>query len=48
MNHPIHRVVSFQVDGGYTLRVQFDDGTEQMIDFEPMLAGPIYGPLRDK
>jgi hypothetical protein len=27
--------------------VRFDDGTEQVIDFRPMLAGALYGPLRD-
>jgi hypothetical protein len=29
------------------LQVQFDDGTEQVINFQPILAGEIYGPLRD-
>jgi hypothetical protein len=37
--HPIYRVTSFQFVGPYTLRVQFDDQTEQVIDFEPVLAG---------
>lgn len=31
----------------YTLRVRFDDGSEQTIDFRPILAGEMYGPLRD-
>jgi hypothetical protein len=48
MKHPIHRVVSFEYASGYTLRVRFDDGAEQVIDFEPILAGELYGPLRDK
>src|SRR5579863_2157903 len=30
-----------------TLRVGFDDGTEQVIDFQPVLAGELFGPLRD-
>jgi hypothetical protein len=47
MPHPIHRVRSFQIEAPYTLRVRFDDDTEQMIDFEPVLAGEIYRPLRD-
>lgn len=47
MSHPIHRVRSYAIVGGYTLRVTFDDGTEQVIDFEPMLAGELFGPLRD-
>jgi Protein of unknown function (DUF2442) len=45
--HPIYRVTSFQLTGSYTLRVQFDDQTEQVIDFEPVLAGKLYRPLRD-
>lgn len=45
--HPIYRVRSFQLVGSYTLRVRFDDQTEQVIDFEPILAGELYGPLRD-
>lgn len=47
MTHPIYRVVSFQIQGAHTLRIRFDDGTEQLINFEPMLAGQLYGPLRD-
>jgi hypothetical protein len=45
--HPIFRVRSFQVFAPYTLRVQFDDQTEQVINFAPVLAGELYGPLRD-
>ena len=48
MNHPIHRVTAVQVVGSYTLDVQFADGTKQEIDFQPVLAGEIYGPLRDQ
>lgn len=47
MAHPIHRVRSFQIERAYTLRVQFEDQTEQVINFEPVLAGELYGPLRD-
>jgi hypothetical protein len=47
MVHPIHRVTSFQIVAPYTLRVQFDDKTEQTIDFQPILAGELYRPLRD-
>ena len=31
----------------YTLRVEFRDGTSQTINFEPVLRGELYGPLRD-
>ena len=47
MVHPIHRVVSFDILGPHTLRVTFDDVTAQLIDFSPILAGKLYGPLRD-
>lgn len=47
MTHAIHRVQSFIIAGPFTLRVRFDDGTEQIIDFRPVLAGELFGPLRD-
>ena len=47
MNHPIHRVTGFSIVGPFTLAVTFDDGTEQLIDFEPILRGVLFGPLRD-
>ena len=47
MNHPIYRVRSFEIVGAYVLRVEFDDGTAQTIDFETILAGELFGPLRD-
>ena len=47
MSHPIHRVVSFEAFAAYTLRVAFDDGSEQTIDFSPVLEGEMFGPLRD-
>ena len=45
--HLICRVVRFSHEGGYRLRVGFDDGSEQRIDFEPILRGEIFGELRD-
>jgi hypothetical protein len=47
MKHAIHRIVGFQSVAPYTLRVQFDDSTEQTIDFRPVLTGELYGPLTD-
>jgi hypothetical protein len=47
MNHPIHRVESFEAVGPYVLKVRFEDGTEQVIDFEPILTGDLFGPLRE-
>lgn len=45
--HAIHRVRSFEIVAQYTLRVCFEDGTAQTIDLQPVLAGGIYGLLRD-
>jgi len=47
MSHPIYRVRSFDIVAPYTLCVRFDDNTEQTIDFRPVLAGEMYGPLRN-
>ncbi len=47
MNHPIYRVQSFEIVGPFTLRIGFDDGVEQTIDFLPILAGDLFGPLRN-
>ena len=47
MRHPIFRVESFEIVAPYTLRICFDDATVQTIDFRPILAGELYGPLRD-
>lgn len=48
MSHPIYRVESFEIVGAYTLEVEFDDGTSQVIDFTPVLSGELYGPLSDE
>jgi hypothetical protein len=47
MVHPIHQVTGFTLAGPYTLRVSFSDGTEQVIDFEPVLRGALFGPLQE-
>ncbi len=47
MAHPIHRVQAFTIVGPYTLAVSFGDGTEQRIDFKPVLRGALFGPLLD-
>ena len=45
--HGIYRVESFQIISPYTLTIGFDDGTKQVINFEPVLTGELFGPLRD-
>ena len=47
MSHGIYRVESFEIISPYTLRIAFDDGTEQVINFEPVLGGELFGPLRE-
>jgi hypothetical protein len=47
MLHPIYQVESIEITGPYELKVTFDDGAEQTIDFRPVLAGELYGPLRE-
>ena len=47
MQHPIFRVQRFQIVGPFKLRVGFDDGTERVIDFRPVLAGELFGPLSE-
>ena len=47
MAHPIHSVTGFEKVAPFTLRVSFEDGTVQVIDFRPVLAGDVFGPLSD-
>lgn len=47
MAHEICRVSSFRKVAPFTLRVQFDDDTYQIIDFRPVLKGELYGPLQE-
>jgi len=47
MTHEIHKVVSFQKVAPFTLRVNFDDASSQVINFKPVLKGELYGPLQN-
>jgi uncharacterized protein DUF2442 len=47
MAHEIHTVTGFEKVAPFTLRVRFEDGSIQVIDFRPVLHGEIFGPLRD-
>jgi Protein of unknown function (DUF2442) len=47
MEHPIYRVTKFEIVGAYKASVHFDDGVSQTINFEPVLFGEMYGPLRE-
>ena len=46
-NEKLHDIVDFEIINNYTMRVTFDDRSEQTIDFEPILLGPLFGQLRD-
>lgn len=48
MFHKLYRVTDFKPLDGYRMRVQFDDGAFQEINFEPVLHGEMWGPLRDQ
>jgi hypothetical protein len=45
--HAIHFVKSVAVIAPHTLKLQFEDGVIQTINFEPLLHGQLYGSLRD-
>jgi hypothetical protein len=47
MSHLIYKVRPVKTVAPFTLTVEFDDGTEQTIDFRPVLAGELYSPLRE-
>ena len=47
MKHDIYAVTALTVVGPYTLRLEFDDRTSQTIDFQPVLEGEVFGPLKD-
>jgi hypothetical protein len=42
-----NRQKTFEIVAPYTLSIGFEDHTRQVIDFEPILAGELYGPLRE-
>ena len=47
MIHETREVVSFNHVAPLTQRIGFDDGSERIIHFSPVLHGPLLGPLRD-
>ena len=47
MSHALYDVTAFEAVKPYTLRVHFSDQTEQVIDFQPVLHGEMYAPLRN-
>lgn len=47
MNHLMIDVTGFEIVAPYTLRITFNDRAERTINFEPVLHGYYYAPLRD-
>ena len=47
MLHLIYKISSVKIMAPYTLEIQFDDSEKQTINFEPVLHGEMYGPLRN-
>jgi len=47
VEHSVHKVTSVEIVGPYRLRVGFGDGLSRTIDFQPVLEGELYSPLRD-
>lgn len=45
--HDLYRIVAMEVVGEHVLSLTFDDGLTRTIDLGPILAGTLYGPLRD-
>jgi hypothetical protein len=45
--HKLYCATEFRIEGSYTLWIKFDDGSTQVIDFEPVLFGYYHGPLCD-
>ena len=48
LNQEIYDVIDYKLLEDYTIWLKFDDETERVIDFEPILLGPRFGPLRDQ
>jgi hypothetical protein len=44
----MERIVKVQVLKGFSLRLTFDDGFVRTVDLEPLMAGPVFVPLRDR
>ena len=44
--HELYDVIAFEIVDDYTLWLKFDDGFERTINFEPVLYGEVFEPLR--
>ncbi len=47
MYHKLYKVTRFEIIDDYTICIEFNDGMEQTVNFEPILHGEMWGPLQD-
>lgn len=47
MAHKLYQIIDFKIIDEYTLWIAFNDGSEQTVDFAPLLHGRLFGTLRD-
>jgi hypothetical protein len=40
-------VAEARYEGGYRMRIRFNDGAEDVVDFRQWLSGPVLEPLLD-
>jgi len=43
----IRRIDKVRVCGPHSLRLAFNDGTKKTVNVLPLLAGPVFAPLRE-
>ena len=48
MNHLIYKIISLKIIFPYTLELKFNDGAIKEINFERMLFGEMFSPLKDQ
>ena len=41
------RILEAEVVGPHVIRVEFNDGSERVVDVRPLLRGPVFEPLHD-
>lgn len=47
MSHKLYKVTDFKIISGFVVWIRFDDATEQIVNFEPVLYGEMLSLLRD-
>jgi len=47
MKHSMLKVVHFEFLKEYSIRIHFEDGKSVVIDFNRVLIGPLFGPLKN-